>query len=256
MIQLIASDMDGTLLDEQGNLPEGIFDRIRALKEKGVMFAAASGRQYDSLRRTFAPAVDDMVFVCENGGMAVTGDWRQCHYFDPRQAGEIMQDIMDSGLDVLVSTPDYCCLKSNARPQVVKEIVGKLHNTCVFLDDPLTLRDRCIKVSGFHPDDVAAVARPLQDKWRGKVNADLAGRNWLDFTLVNKAVGLELLSRRLGIPLSNMAAIGDQFNDVAMLQSVGRPFLMTTAPEALREMGFAPCRSVLETIDGLLAEMG
>ena len=46
MIKLIMSDMDGTLLDENGQLPAGFGDIIRQLREKGVLFAPCSGRQY------------------------------------------------------------------------------------------------------------------------------------------------------------------------------------------------------------------
>ena len=50
MIKLIASDLDGTLLKE-GTMdinPE-IYDIIRKLKAKGIVFAAVSGREYDSI---------------------------------------------------------------------------------------------------------------------------------------------------------------------------------------------------------------
>ena len=52
MIKLIASDLDGTLLKE-GTMdinPE-IYEIIRKLKAKGIVFAAVSGREYDSIER-------------------------------------------------------------------------------------------------------------------------------------------------------------------------------------------------------------
>ena len=48
-IKLIAADMDGTLLDSQKQLPQGLFPLIRALRERGIRFAPASGRQYYTL---------------------------------------------------------------------------------------------------------------------------------------------------------------------------------------------------------------
>ena len=64
MIKLIASDLDGTLLKE-GTMdinPE-IYDIIRKLKAKGIVFAAVSGREYDSIERVFAPVKDDIYFI-------------------------------------------------------------------------------------------------------------------------------------------------------------------------------------------------
>ena len=67
MIKLIASDMDGTLLNEHGEVPPETFDLIEALREKGVHFAASSGRRYDRLCTFFEPVRDHMDFVASNG---------------------------------------------------------------------------------------------------------------------------------------------------------------------------------------------
>ncbi|CAM4403588.1 hypothetical protein VIAG107301_15325 [Vibrio agarivorans] len=49
-IKFIASDMDGTLLDQYGRLDPELFEIILQLESKGILFSAASGRQYYSLR--------------------------------------------------------------------------------------------------------------------------------------------------------------------------------------------------------------
>ena len=63
MIKLIATDMDGTLLDSQGNMDDEIYDIIEKLKEMGIRFVAASGRQLMSLKKRFVP-VDDVIERC------------------------------------------------------------------------------------------------------------------------------------------------------------------------------------------------
>ena len=56
MIKLVASDLDGTLLLHKAqSLPEEIFSLIRQLEELGIMFVAASGRQYLNMTKLFAP---------------------------------------------------------------------------------------------------------------------------------------------------------------------------------------------------------
>lgn len=56
MIKMVCSDLDGTLLQYGKKLIEGeIFDEIRALHDRGILFCPASGRQYTSLRKLFAP---------------------------------------------------------------------------------------------------------------------------------------------------------------------------------------------------------
>ena len=46
-----------------------IYDIIRKLKAKGIVFAAVSGREYDSIERVFAPVKDDIYFIAGNGGI-------------------------------------------------------------------------------------------------------------------------------------------------------------------------------------------
>lgn len=49
-IRLIASDLDATLLDGQSQLPPDFAETVRALAERGIRFAAASGRPIYNLR--------------------------------------------------------------------------------------------------------------------------------------------------------------------------------------------------------------
>ncbi|MDE5897513.1 MAG: Cof-type HAD-IIB family hydrolase, partial [Clostridia bacterium] len=69
MIRFIATDLDGTLLDEEKRLPEEIFGLVEELASRGILFAPASGRQYANLKRIFAPVADKVVFICENGAL-------------------------------------------------------------------------------------------------------------------------------------------------------------------------------------------
>ena len=56
MIKFIASDVDGTLIqDGSQRLQKRLFPLIRKLKDMGILFVAASGRQYPNLYRLFGP---------------------------------------------------------------------------------------------------------------------------------------------------------------------------------------------------------
>ena len=72
MVKLIASDLDGTLLQNGArDVNPIVFDQIRTLKEHGILFAAASGRQYLNLRRLFTPVQDDIAYIAENGSLCI-----------------------------------------------------------------------------------------------------------------------------------------------------------------------------------------
>ena len=68
-LRLIAVDMDGTLLDANGAVPDDLWPLLDDLHDRGIAFAPASGRQYATLRRDFDSHADGMVFIAENGAL-------------------------------------------------------------------------------------------------------------------------------------------------------------------------------------------
>ena len=58
MIKLVATDMDGTLLDGKGKLPRQFGEIFKLLQQKGILFAVASGRQYFTLLENFKEVAD------------------------------------------------------------------------------------------------------------------------------------------------------------------------------------------------------
>ncbi len=71
MIKLIATDMDGTLLNSNNEIQEGFYEVFDELQEKKIIFAAASGRQYYNLLERFKGIEDKMMFIAENGTFVV-----------------------------------------------------------------------------------------------------------------------------------------------------------------------------------------
>ena len=255
MIRLIATDLDGTLLTPQHQLPPGIFDMIRAFRGKGVRFAAASGRQYGNLKRLFAREAGGMDFICENGAYVVTRGKGSASWFPPDMVKEIARDILDAGMELLISAPETSYVLSSASREYTDAMVYLLRNTVTVIEDDSSVVGECIKISGYHPNGVAEIALPLQQKWEGKLHCDIAGRDWLDFTMVNKGDGIRALAEALDIPLAEIAAFGDQFNDDGMLQLVGHPYIMASAPEPLLKKGYAVCEQVMDTLSDLLRSM-
>ena len=74
VIRLIASDIDGTLVPEgTGAINPEYFEVIKKLKDRGIRFAAVSGRNYNSVAKLFAPVLDDIYLILENGGWILEG---------------------------------------------------------------------------------------------------------------------------------------------------------------------------------------
>jgi len=62
----------------------------------------------------------------------------------------------------------------------------------------------------------------------------VAGPKWIDTTVANKGIGVQSICRVLDIDPADVMAFGDNYNDVAMLDLVGHPYIMSTAAAELR----------------------
>ena len=73
-VRLIASDMDGSLLNDKKEFPPHFWEDLQALDQKGIPFVAASGRSYPKQRRDFQQAPDSAWFICDNGALVMHQD--------------------------------------------------------------------------------------------------------------------------------------------------------------------------------------
>ena len=97
MIKLIASDMDGTLLNSRGELDNEIYDIINRLKELGIIFTAASGRQLESLKKRFLPVDNDIIYLAENGTYVV---YKGEEIYSNVMNRNIVEELVDKIIDI------------------------------------------------------------------------------------------------------------------------------------------------------------
>jgi len=72
-IRLIAADMDGTLLDDNDNLPENFVSLVLELRRQGIIFCPASGRQYYNLLDRFDELAWWAARLCVGTGICFVG---------------------------------------------------------------------------------------------------------------------------------------------------------------------------------------
>ncbi len=252
MIRLVASDIDGTLMPYGASaIPKEVFEEIHRLERRGVLFCPASGRQYTSMRRLFAPVANKVPFLCENGaavfGPGSPGPVLGKTVMDRDRAVALCRDIVDTpGLEVLISGEDtsYLCPKED---KILPVMRGK-GNNIVLLSGPEEVPEDIVKVSAFAPRGTAEAEQRLLPRWGGVFHAAVAGAEWLDFTLADKGTGLTQLCAALGVGLDETMVFGDNFNDVPMLSIAGRPWLMENAAPELKERFPNHCRRVADVL--------
>lgn len=262
-VRLVACDMDGTLLDERSRVPSGTYDIIRRLREKGVHFAAASGRRFDTLQDFFAPVADIMDFVASNGAQVVVGgalvDREVFSYAALKRLLSIVRSfdclelvVYDRTNSYLLGEPDH----------YVKEFDKDLPNP-IRVDELPAPGVSIVKASVFCTESVMDMAYVLTRELESDFVFAPSGNVWIDVMQrgVSKATGIEQVMAVHGVAPSQLMAFGDSMNDYEILRMAGHSRAMANGRYAVKQIaekvvGTNGEHAVQRELEELLAALG
>ncbi|MFJ4160830.1 Cof-type HAD-IIB family hydrolase [Microbacterium testaceum] len=239
-IRLIAVDMDGTLLDGEGNIPDPLWSLLPRLAERGVAFVPASGRQLTTLQRSFGEAAGEMTFIAENGAYVVSAGVEVSSDAIHREVVERvvghLRDLGERGYDLGV----VLCGKRSAYIErsdaAFRREAETYYAALEVVDDVLAVDDEVLKIA-IYDFAVAehSVARAL-DEVATTHRVVVSGRHWVDIMNlhVDKGAALRRLQTALEVTPAQTAAFGDYLNDLEMLDAADWSYAMREAhPEVV-----------------------
>lgn len=230
MIKLIASDMDGTLLNDRKELPPDFFEVLDSLEQRGIRFTVASGRSYDAVTHLFPEEYRPrMGFICDNGAnVYYCGEQVSVTPLDRETFEQLIRACDRIGeLRVLV-----CAGKGTyhlTADPVFTEEIAKYYKNHIPCDDLLSVDDVIYKVAVCDVQGTEKRAKPALDAIMGdKLNVQVSGPIWMDVMSagVNKGSALERLAGHLKLDRGEVMAFGDYYNDAEMLRFAGWSFAM------------------------------
>lgn len=238
MIKLIASDMDGTLLNRDGEINEEFFTVFNKLKEKEIIFCAASGRQYYNLLKKFEKISDDIMFIAENGTFVVyKGEELVVNSLDK----EIAKELIKIGRTIKNSYVIVCGKNSayieNKDERFIKE-ARKYYDRCEIVDNLEDIEDDILKVTMCDFEGSENNSNNYFKEYVDKLQVTVSGEIWLDITAnnVNKGLAIEMVQNKLNISEKETMVFGDYLNDLEMMQKAYYSFAMENAHEDLKKV--------------------
>lgn len=247
-IRLIAADMDGTLLDSEKRLPDGLFPLVRALHERGVRFAPASGRQFYTLYEQFGEIADELMYISENGSMVCDG--AKCVGFSALPAEVVLEAV-----ERVRATPDvYTVVSAQSgafyEPGASEKAVRNFNMYCARCTEVPDLmefvkNEPICKVALFCAGRAEEVLMPAFADFADRAQIALSGADWVDLMRlgVSKGRALRQLCDTLGITTADCMAFGDYLNDIELLRTAGESYAMANAHEQLAALAKYRCPS-------------
>jgi len=263
-IRLIAADMDGTLLDDAGELHDHFWPLIDELHRRGVLFCPASGRQYYNLLERFADIADEVVFIAENGTYVVhQGREISSDGLSLEQTSEVVTAVretigggVDAGIVVCGKRSAYIERTDDRFVDAIDHYLARLQR----VPDLLAVTDDDIlKVSIFDFGSAEETSAPPLAGFRETHQVTVSSLNWIDITSLtaNKGAAIRALQRTYGITPAQTMVFGDFLNDLEMMDAADWSFAMGNAHPLLaaRARYRAPSNlenGVVRTISSLL----
>ena len=257
-IKLIATDMDGTILDSQGllDLPrlEKILDR---LDERGIRFVIATGNEIHRVRQLLGHLADRVVLIVANGAKIFENNqliqvetWddelvekaltffkgQECQnqfVITSMNGGFVKEGTIFTQLDKFM-TPEMIELfyqRMNFVEELHPELFGGVLKMSLVVGE----------------DKTDQVQEDFNQVFNGHVQAVSSGYGCLDIIQdgIHKAWALQELLKRWDIDSEEIMAFGDSENDVEMLELAGVAYAMENADDKAKAVAtdIAPANS-------------
>jgi HAD superfamily hydrolase (TIGR01484 family) len=264
MIRLIGIDVDGTLLDSDGRMPDANRDAIHDAVAAGVHVALVTGRSYPFARPVAETLPPSISMIVSNGAVerGTDGSTLARRLLDRTVARQVLSAVReyrdaaalifdrDTDRQVIFETMDW---EHPGRQRYWSRNNSHIAKS-VPLEDALTEDPIQVMFNG-----AVGHMRPLAERLRRGAHRRSApgeqAREYSvlmteyvhrDFTLVDvtapeatKGRALAWRAEQLGLTRDEVMAIGDNFNDLEMLEFAGRPVVMGNSVDALKTRGWA-----------------
>ncbi|HEY4391763.1 MAG TPA: HAD family hydrolase [Paenibacillus sp.] len=242
-IRLIVSDLDGTLLSADHTLPSSTATAIREYVSRGGRFTLATGRPFITARPIIQQLGISLPIILCNGAVLAQADGMPLERYGISLASlyDLLNAAEQSGLDILLFFGDE--VRTLARNINITAYERKEGVTCSLI----SLHE--IQECGTEIEK-AILLGPVEHSYRlfnefadrspalhSSIAAFQSEDNYLELVpgQVSKGTALQQLSAILDIPLDQVMAIGNQLNDLPMLEAAGIGVAVANSPEELKQ---------------------
>ncbi|MDT2849943.1 Cof-type HAD-IIB family hydrolase [Vagococcus carniphilus] len=264
MIKMIASDMDGTLLTSHLSISELNKDAVLKAQEQGIEFMVATGRAYTEAKPPLEDAGIRCGMITGNGAQAFDADGNEIFTIsiDKRIAKKVMAILRENGLyfELMTSKGVY----SDSQPQRLENFATLLAENIPHITFKMAIAMASTHLNMLHinytesydelieSDDIEVlkvitfsdggqeilqpIAREIEKLDDVHVTSSFPNNIEINHVEAQKGVAVKRLAEAKSIDLKEVMTIGDNFNDVSMLEVAGVSFAMGNAEAGVKKV--------------------
>lgn len=254
-IRLIAVDIDGTLLDSASRLPDANRQALQAAAARGVDVVLATGRAFHHARPVAERLDTPVTFIVNNGALVKTPQGRT---LARRPVPRALARALVAGTRPVREGAALIFDRSDDKQYVYERIDWSHPQRQWYYNRNRVYMTRVEPLETALDDDPVQVAftggvadmRVLAGQVRAlpaarRLSVTLTEYEQRDFSLLDvtahgcsKGAALGDWAARQGVPPAGIMAVGDNLNDLDMLELAGHPVVMGNAVAELKRCGW------------------
>jgi Cof subfamily protein (haloacid dehalogenase superfamily) len=244
--RMIALDVDGTLIDDHFQILPKTREVLQRAFREGIMITLCTGRGPDSTIPLLEELGIEGAVIVHNGALclhSVTSEIYGKVGLQMEQLRALVQFCRDRKIHFDVNTAFYLYVEG-MNPEM-KALYESYYVQPMIIDDVMEIKDEVVKFTIVAEEkEIDSLVHEIRDRF-SQFRSIRSGENYIDVMhpRVSKGYGLTIVADKLNIPLSQIIAFGNYYNDIEMLESVGMGIAMENSPVEVKQCAKAVTRS-------------
>ena len=248
--KMIFLDLDGTLLDDEKNLPQVNREAIAAALAAGHKVLICTGRPLCSaikLLPEFGLDRQGCYAITYNGGLVYDAGAQKVVYkktLSMEQVKFLFEKAAEyGGIHIQTYTDDgFICEADTKEGQDYERIIKAERKVVKNVIDELAGRNPCKVLAiahGYDRERIEGFRRSMVEHCEGRLEVYFSSAHYLEFMPlgIDKGNAIRWMSEFLGIPMEHTIAVGDAENDITMIQTAAVGAVMKNADQKIKQYG-------------------
>ncbi|MFO7891870.1 MAG: HAD family hydrolase [bacterium] len=247
-INIVISDLDGTLLDSSSNIRKDDIQILHQLQQRGIYTVIATGRSFFSLKKVLPMdfPLDYLIFSCGAGIM----EWKSkkiifSSQMSSQQVAEVGHKLISMDLDFMVQYPipenhKFCFYHTGRenpdffnRIKLYQEFAEPISDNL----EEFGPASQIIVITSDGEHTVSKIKKNIEQICVIRTTSPLDHKtHWIELLSpgISKAYAAQWLCNRLGVSELQSLAVGNDYNDLNLLKWANISFVMENAPEEIK----------------------